>query len=379
MEDLRGTLDTADGAVPSVPGGAPATNGASAQPEEPLTASDAMALAIQDTFATNGHVAPAANPPAEIPEASESSGVSSPQPLTAYAPEIDGPVEPDTPVSEPSTDAPAVDPVPATPGSQAPEVFGPPSPSLQNQLGGVGRLRAMQALETNPDFAEQAETALRAQAAADAEGRLKAVRATVGADMGAYLQLITPGVPLLGAFLYHGLYDVPLYSFTCTGVFTNLTPTDAYRGAGRPEATYDIERAMVLCSRVGILDQIRKRADQLSGGQRQRVGIARALMQDAEIILADEPVSNLDPELAEEALGLLIECVARRGETLLVNLHQPSLARRFATRIIGLSHGRIVYDGSPDGFTEEAAEFLYQAGGQSGQALPIPGAAGNGA
>ena len=170
MEDLRGTLDTADGAVPSVPGGAPATNGASAQPEEPLTASDAMALAIQDTFATNGHVAPAANPPAEIPEASESSGVSSPQPLTAYAPDIDGPVEPDTPVSEPSTDAPAVDPVPATPGSQAPEVFGPPSPSLQNQLGGFVRLMAMQALETNPDFAEQAEAALRAQAAADAEG-----------------------------------------------------------------------------------------------------------------------------------------------------------------------------------------------------------------
>ena len=75
----------------------------------------------------------------------------------------------------------------------------------------------------------------------------------------------------------------------------------------------------------------------------------------------------------------MIDCVARRGETLLVNLHQPSLARRFATRIIGLSHGRIVYDGPPDGFTEEAAEFLYQAGGQSGQALPIPGAAGNGA
>ncbi|MEE2769268.1 MAG: xanthine dehydrogenase family protein molybdopterin-binding subunit [Actinomycetota bacterium] len=97
--------------------------------------------------------------------------------------------------------------------------------------------------------------------AADAEGRLKAVRATLVADMGAYLQLVTPGVPLLGAFLYHGLYDVPLYSFTCTGVFTNLTPTDAYRGAGRPEATYAIERAMdALAEAVGVgPDEIRSR------------------------------------------------------------------------------------------------------------------------
>ncbi len=62
--------------------------------------------------------------------------------------------------------------------------------------------------------------------------------------MGAYLQLVTPGIPLLGAFLYCGVYDVPAFSFSCTGVFTTMTPTDAYRGAGRPEATYAIERAM---------------------------------------------------------------------------------------------------------------------------------------
>jgi carbon-monoxide dehydrogenase large subunit len=81
------------------------------------------------------------------------------------------------------------------------------------------------------------------------------------ADMGAYLQLVTPGIPLLGAFLYHGCYDIPLYSFTCTGVFTNRTPTDAYRGAGRPEATYAIERAMEsLAAKVGVdAAEIRKR------------------------------------------------------------------------------------------------------------------------
>jgi carbon-monoxide dehydrogenase large subunit len=80
--------------------------------------------------------------------------------------------------------------------------------------------------------------------AADADGRMTAVRVRLLADMGAYLQLVTPGIPLLGAFLYHGVYDIPAYSFSCTSVFTNRTPTDAYRGAGRPEATYAIERAV---------------------------------------------------------------------------------------------------------------------------------------
>jgi aerobic carbon-monoxide dehydrogenase large subunit len=89
--------------------------------------------------------------------------------------------------------------------------------------------------------------------AADADGNVTAVRANLLADMGAYLQLVTPGIPLLGAFLYCGVYDVPAYSFTCTGVFTNRTPTDAYRGAGRPEATYAIERAMdALARKIGM-------------------------------------------------------------------------------------------------------------------------------
>ena len=89
--------------------------------------------------------------------------------------------------------------------------------------------------------------------AADADGKLTAVRVKLLADMGAYLQLVTPGVPLLGAFLYHGVYHVPAYSFSCTSVFTTMTPTDAYRGAGRPEATYAIERAMdALARQVGV-------------------------------------------------------------------------------------------------------------------------------
>ena len=90
--------------------------------------------------------------------------------------------------------------------------------------------------------------------AADAEGKLTAVRVRLVADMGGYLQLVTPGIPLLGAFLYAGVYDLPqAYDFECTGVFTTMTPTDAYRGAGRPEATYAIERAMdALAAEVGV-------------------------------------------------------------------------------------------------------------------------------
>ncbi len=89
--------------------------------------------------------------------------------------------------------------------------------------------------------------------AADGDGKVTAVRVELVGDMGAYLQLVTPGIPLLGAFLYAGVYDVPNYSFSCTSVFTTMTPTDAYRGAGRPEATYAIERAMdALAAKIGV-------------------------------------------------------------------------------------------------------------------------------
>jgi carbon-monoxide dehydrogenase large subunit len=108
----------------------------------------------------------------------------------------------------------------------------------------------------------------RIELAADAEGKLQGVRVHVDADMGAYMMLVTPGVPLLGSFLYTGVYDVPAFGFTCDGYFTNMTPTDAYRGAGRPEASYAIERAMdLLAAEVGLgPDEIRRR-NYLAGGE----------------------------------------------------------------------------------------------------------------
>jgi carbon-monoxide dehydrogenase large subunit len=80
--------------------------------------------------------------------------------------------------------------------------------------------------------------------AADREGNVKGLRVRLLADMGAYLRLVTPGVPILGAFMFNGIYKFPAYRFECQGVFTNKTPTDAYRGAGRPEATFAVERIM---------------------------------------------------------------------------------------------------------------------------------------
>ncbi|CAN5841447.1 molybdopterin-dependent oxidoreductase [soil metagenome] len=82
------------------------------------------------------------------------------------------------------------------------------------------------------------------EGAFDEDGRLRGLRVNLLADMGAYLQLVTPGIPILGALMYPAIYKMDAYDFSCTGVFTNKTPTDAYRGAGRPEATYAIERLM---------------------------------------------------------------------------------------------------------------------------------------
>ena len=125
------------------------------------------------------------------------------------------------------------------------------------------------------------------------------------------------------------------------------------------------EKAEGILNEVGLNELGNRRVETLSGGQRQRAAIARALMQDADIIIADEPVSNLDPELAEDALRLLVACVKRRGVTLLVNLHQPSLARKFASRFIGLSEGKVVYDGQPRRFTSDDQEFIYRGNGKN--------------
>ena len=106
----------------------------------------------------------------------------------------------------------------------------------------------------------------------------------------------------------------------------------------------DIERAIETCDRVGLVDHIRKRADQLSGGQRQRVGIARALMQRPKILLVDEPTSSLDPKIGREVMDLMARLADEEHIPMLVSVHDLVLAKRYASRIVGLQNGIKVLD-----------------------------------
>ena len=119
--------------------------------------------------------------------------------------------------------------------------------------------------------------------------------------------------------------------------------------------------ALEALERVGLLDKALARADQLSGGQQQRVGIARALVQQPKLILADEPVASLDPATAERVLSLLHGICRADGLTAVVSLHQLDFARRFGERIIGLAAGRVVFDGPPDRLDDATAAHLYGA------------------
>jgi phosphonate transport system ATP-binding protein len=125
----------------------------------------------------------------------------------------------------------------------------------------------------------------------------------------------------------------------------------------------DLDLAHDALIRVGLTDKAWNRADKLSGGQQQRVGIARALAQQPRVILADEPVASLDPVASEEIMGLLREICTRDGITVVVNLHQVELARRFADRIIGLNEGLVVYDGPVSGLDRITLGKIYSRNG----------------
>jgi phosphonate transport system ATP-binding protein len=129
----------------------------------------------------------------------------------------------------------------------------------------------------------------------------------------------------------------------------------------------DLEIARTALGDCGIADLAERRVDSLSGGQRQRVAIARCLAQEPRLILADEPVSHLDPTRAGEILSLLTGAARARGATALFSSHQPDLARRFAQRIIGIRGGRIVFDVPTSELNEDATADLYR------ETEPMPG------
>src|SRR5918992_678630 len=121
----------------------------------------------------------------------------------------------------------------------------------------------------------------------------------------------------------------------------------------------DVERAFALLDAVGLSDFANQRADQLSGGQRQRVGIARALMQEPDLVLADEPTSSLDPKTSVEIMELIARRAGERDIPVVVNIHNVELARRFADRIVGMTRGEVVFDGPPQALEDSHLLEIY--------------------
>jgi len=130
----------------------------------------------------------------------------------------------------------------------------------------------------------------------------------------------------------------------------------------------EVERAMRNLERVGIADLAAKRADELSGGQRQRVGIARALMQEPRLMLADEPVASLDPVLAHSILRYLEQLNREDGITIICSLHFLDLVRRYGTRVVGLRDGQVVFEGHPEEITDERFKEIY---GQEAERITV--------
>ncbi len=130
----------------------------------------------------------------------------------------------------------------------------------------------------------------------------------------------------------------------------------AFWSLARPRDTGQAEQAL---AQVGIPEKLYARTDELSGGQQQRVAVARVLVQDPDVILADEPVSSVDPSLAVTIVTLLRDLAHESRKTLLVNLHSVDLALAYFPRIIGVREGRVAFDLSPDKITEELLRGLY--------------------
>lgn len=121
----------------------------------------------------------------------------------------------------------------------------------------------------------------------------------------------------------------------------------------------DVAAAFELLDRVGLSGYQDTRADSLSGGQRQRVGISRALMQQPSLLLVDEPTASLDPKTSRQIMRLIVELAHERGTPALVNIHDVGLAQSFADRIIGLTDGKIVFDGTSKEITAQVLTDIY--------------------
>lgn len=148
------------------------------------------------------------------------------------------------------------------------------------------------------------------------------------------------------------------------------------RSLGAFASNEDREMAMACLDRVGLADKAGHRPSELSGGQQQRVAIARMLMQDPQIVVADEPIASLDPKAGREVLELLWEIVTERKLTVLCTLHQLDLAQEFGQRIVGMKAGRIEIDAAGAEISRAELNRLYAGSGLSSAVRPDEMAAG---
>lgn len=186
-------------------------------------------------------------------------------------------------------------------------------------------------------------------------GLTKPTQGTVTVDD----HLITEPHPEIAMiFQQHNIIgDLSAYSNALTG---SLRRNSTLRSVFQFNDVDDKYKALHALDTVGLLEEAQQQASRMSGGQQQRVGIARALVQEPKILLADEPVASLDPGSSQRVMGYLLRASQDRGLTTLVSLHQVNLARQFGERFIGLRDGEVVFDGYEDEFTWDVVDEIYE-------------------
>ncbi|ERP30884.1 phosphonate ABC transporter ATP-binding protein [Chitinivibrio alkaliphilus] len=164
----------------------------------------------------------------------------------------------------------------------------------------------------------------------------------------------------MGTIFQH-FHLIPTLSVLQNVLFGTLGETSFVFPALAPFASQETrEKALHCLERVNLAEYAGTRSDELSGGQKQRVAIARMLMQDPEIVLADEPIASLDPRAGHEVMELLWEIVSERNLTLICVLHQIEIAKQFGDRVIALKHGSIISDTRVNTLDEDFLSFLYR-------------------
>ncbi|MEQ1875137.1 MAG: phosphonate ABC transporter ATP-binding protein [Bdellovibrionia bacterium] len=161
------------------------------------------------------------------------------------------------------------------------------------------------------------------------------------------------------AMIFQQFNLIPRHTVMSNVLMGSLSRTSTFKSLVGMFAAEDIEKARGFLKLVGIEEKAYMRASQLSGGQQQRVAIARALTQGPEILLADEPVASLDPATCHSVMDYLEKVNKELGITIVCNLHFLSLVRRYATRVIALKEGNLVFNGSPRDITEEWFRKIY--------------------